>query len=350
MVKKNSRGLRRGYIINFEEAVESIRGALDDAERITKLKIKNVVIGISGVTLESKIAEGSVAFSRPDSELTSYDLERALEASQTKLGDIANKTILERLPLEYKVDGKKVLGQPETYVGSKLDVKTLFITYSNQHWRDLVRAVEEAGATVDDVIPAPLAASHATLSKVQRLAGCVLVNIGSQTTAVAVFEEGLPISLQVFPLGSTDITYDIAIGFQVPLEEAERIKKGESEPVGTKRRLDDIIEARLSDIFDFIGTHLKKIGRNGLLPAGIVITGGGSGINNIEDMAREYFHLPTRLSHPDIASSSRNQIKDTSWSVAYGLCLHYLQEASGGKKSDRPVIKKLTSFFKEFLP
>ncbi|KKS89559.1 MAG: Cell division protein ftsA [Parcubacteria group bacterium GW2011_GWC1_43_11b] len=355
LVKKNSRGLRRGYVINAEETLESVRVALADAERITKLKIKKVVLGIGGATLESKLIDGSVSVSRPDAEINSLEITRAMESAEATLPDATNRNIIHRLPISFKLDNKKVLGRVEGLRGNKLEVKTLFVTCSSQHLRDLIKVVEEAGIIVDDIVASPLAASYAVLSKLQKVSGCVLVNIGSQTTSIAVFEENLPISIQVFPLGSTDITNDIALGFRIPLEDAERVKRGEAEGTIAKKKLDDIIHARLSDIFEYVEGHLKKIGCSGLLPAGVVITGGGSGIGNIEELAKNYFKLPAKISSPEIATNSKNQIKESVWSVAYGLCLYDIDEDNekgGMQKSHHTpmVFSVVKNIFRELWP
>ena len=324
MVKKNSRGLRRGYIINFDEASESIQTAIADAERVIKQKIRKITLGIGGATLESKLVDGTIAVSRPDAEINELEINRCIESTETTLPDIKNKQILHRIPVAFKLDNKRILGRPEGLQGSKLEAKILFVTYSAQHLKDLVKAVEDSGVIIEDIVASPLAASFSTLTKIQKVSGCVLINIGSQTTSIAIFEEGLPISIQIFPLGSTDITNDIALGFRIPLEDAERIKKGEGEGAITKKKLDEIIQARLSDIFELIESHLKKMGLSGLLPAGVVITGGGSNISNIEDLTKSYFKLPAKIASPEIGMISKNQIKDTVWSVAYGLCIFAL--------------------------
>ncbi|HPY13031.1 MAG TPA: cell division protein FtsA [Candidatus Paceibacterota bacterium] len=354
LVKRQSKGLRRGYVINLEETTQSIREALDDAERIVRSRIRKVIVGVGGLSLGSKTAEGGVVASRPDSEITESDLGRAVEASEAALTDMANKQILHRIPLSFKLDGEKVLGRPEGLRGSKLEVKTLFITGGTQHLRDMVRAAEEAGLIVEDLVASPFAASLAVMTKVQKMAGCVLVNIGSQTTSIAVFEEGLPLSIQVFAIGSTDITNDIALGFKIPIEEAEKVKKGEGEPVGTKKKLDEIIEARLSDIFEFIEMHLKKIKRSGLLPAGLIITGGGASIANIEELAKDYFRLPAKTAQTAIATNSKSQIRDSAWSVSFGLCLFGVAEQEGNSFGARVTLKntqkKILAWLKEFMP
>lgn len=354
LVKRQSKGLRRGYIINQEETTECIREALEDAERIIRARIRKVIIGVGGLSLESRIAEGSIVASRPDSEISESDVTRSIEASETALSDMANRQILHRIPLSYKLDGEKVLGRPEGLRGSKLEAKTLFITGATQHLRDMVRSVEEAGLIVEDLVASPLAASLAVLTKVQKMAGCVLVNIGSQTTSIAIFEEGLPLSIQVFAIGSTDITNDIALGFKIPIEEAERVKRGEGEPVGTKKKLDEIIEARLSDIFEFIEMHLKKIKRSGLLPAGLLITGGGASVSNIEDLAKDYFRLPAKTAQAAIAANSKSQIRDSAWSVSFGLCLYGNSELGdnsfGTKSTLKGLGQKIWFWVKEFMP
>ena len=139
----------------------------------------------------------------------------------------------------------------------------------------------------------PLAGSLVMLSKAQKRAGCVLANIGAETVSIVVFENNTPVSLKVFPIGSSDITNDIALGLKIPLEEAEKIKRGGmSDAAYSKRKLDEIISSRLTDIFELIDAHLKKHNRDGLLPAGIIITGGGSSITSVQDLARAALRLP----------------------------------------------------------
>lgn len=353
MVKKKSRGLQRGYILHFEEVVDSIIETINEAERQSGIKIKRVFISIGGITLESKTAIGNIAPSRADSEITDFDINRAIEASESSLIDIKNKTIIHRIPLGFKLDGKKVFGRVEGLKGSKLEAKTLFVTYSTQHLNDLMNIIEQAGIQIEDVLASPLAASFSTLTKLQKTSGCILANIGSQTTAIAVFEDGIPVSIQVFSIGSTDITNDIALGLQIALEDAEEIKTGNKTSDTPRKKLDEIIEARLSDIFELIENHLKKLGASGLLPAGIVITGGGSGISDIETFAKKYFKLPAKTADAAIISSSRGQIKDSAWSVAYGLCLFgsdALAEESLGLRVVRRTKIQFKRWFKELLP
>ena len=207
---------------------------------------------------------------------------------------------------------------------------------------------------VIDVVASPLAASFVVLSKSQRIAGCVLANIGAETVSIVVFENQIPISLEVFGIGGSDITNDIALGLKVSLEEAESIKLGGITATNfSKKKLEEIVSARLGDIFELIEAHLKKIGKSGLLPAGIIVTGGSSSIGTIEDLARSYLRLPSRIASLNI-SNGKFQIKDSSWSVAYGLCVvGNLPEDEDGmeiRKRSKNFFDKILKVLKQFLP
>lgn len=329
-----SRGLRHGYIINEADAVASVAAAVAAAEKSSGIKIKNAFLSIGGVSLESMVGSGSTVISRADSEITDLDIEKVSKASEENLPSTQNKRIIDRISLTYKLDGKEILGKPQGMKGTKLETKTLFITCLEQHLNDLVRVVEEAGVDVIDIVPAPVAASLIALTKKQRVVGCVLVNIGAETVSLIVYDEDKPTSIQVFPIGSTDITNDIALGLKIPLEEAERLKMGNLSDNHSRKKLDEIIEARLSDIFELIEAHLKKIGQSGLLPGGVILTGGGAGIGTIEDLACATLKLPSKIATPLMLANSKGQVRDSSWFVAYGLCLY-------GFVNDRPLMASL---------
>jgi cell division protein FtsA len=316
-----SRGMRNGYIINETDVVRSVRSAVLQAEKASGVEIKRAYISTNSVGLDEVRSYGEVITSRADSEITQVDLDKAMQDSEERIIDqIPNRKILHAIPLSYTVDGEKVLGRPHNMKGTKLEVESLFITTFEQHLNDLVSAIETIGVTVEDVTVAPLAASFVMLTKAQKRAGCVLANIGAETVSIVIFENSTPISLKVFPIGSNDITNDIALGLKIPLEEAEKIKRGGLSGANySKRKLDEIVGARLTDIFELIDAHLKKIKRDGLLPAGIIITGGGSGIATIQDLAKASLQLPSRIATLDPGQNGK--VRDASWAVSYGLCM-----------------------------
>jgi cell division protein FtsA len=229
--------------------------------------------------------------------------------------------------------------------GMKLEARVLFITCIEHHISEIVEAVAETGIDVIDVVAAPYAASFVNLSKTQKMAGSLLANIGSETVSIIVFENGNPISLEVFPIGSNDITNDIALVLKIPLEEAEGIKRGTVMGANIqKKKLDEIIQARLSDIFELIEAHLVKINKSGLLPAGIIITGGGSSIETIGELAKNTLRLPSKIASLTVNEKNKNTIKDASWSVAYGLCVYELT-----RNDDEIITSRTGGIFKAIM-
>lgn len=345
-----SRGLRNGYIINSSDTIRSVRSAVAQAEKAAGVEVKRAYIAIGGIGIDEVASRGEVITSRADSEITQHDIDKAMQDSEERiLEHIPNRKVLHAIPLTYYIDNELVLGKPQGMHGTKLEVESLFITTFEQHLNDLVEAIETAGITVEDVMASPLAASFVMLTKAQKRAGCVLANIGAETVSIVVFENSMPISIKVFPIGSNDITNDIALGLKVPLEEAEKIKRGGMSSTNySRKKLDDIITARLTDIFNLIDAHLKKIKRDGLLPAGIIITGGGSGTATVQDLARGALNLPARIA--SLETGQQNKIKDASWAVAYGLCMWGTNDNSiqspinAAKKARHSILTWLSQF------
>ncbi len=361
-VVAESKGLRHGYVVNVPEVARAVKVAKENAEKQIGFRIDSAYISIGGIGLSALTASGTIPIARQDNEITDHDVEEVARAAEENLprADLQNKSIIYNIPIEYSVDKKPVYGKVVGMEGNELTAKVLFVTCLESHVRDLVDALGEAGIEVQDISAAPIAASFVTLTKSQRVAGCVLANIGSETVSIAVFENNIPISLEVFPIGSTNITHDIALGMKISLEEAEMLKRGGLVNADyPKKKLDDIISSRLSDIFELIEAHLKKIGRSQLLPAGIIITGGGAGITTIEDYAKASLRLPSRIAHIEIGNREKN-IRDSSWAVAYGLCFLGL-----GREEDAPISiasisgilkrpgrlgKTAKSWFSKFMP
>ncbi len=350
-----SRGLRNGYIINETDVARSVRNAVAQAEKASGVRVKRAYISMGGIGLDEIHARGEAITSRADSIITQTDIDKAIEASEVSIQEkIPNRKILHAIPLSYTVDNEKVMGRPHRLKGTKIEVDVLFITAFEQHLTDLVKTIEEIGIAVDDTMASPIAGSLVMLTKAQKRAGCILANIGAETVSIVVFENNTPVSLKVFPIGSNDITNDIALGLKITLDEAEKVKRGGmlSAPY-SKKKLDEIVTARLTDIFELIDSHLKKIKRDGLLPAGIILTGGGSGITSVQDLARVSLRLPSKIATLDPAQNGK--VRDATWAVAYGLCIWGLtgsEEESGISlaKNARNTILSFLRNFKQFLP
>ena len=343
-----SRGLRHGYIVNKEEVSASIMKAKQEAESAARIPLRAGFLAVGGISLDEARATGSTIISRADQEITVLDIEKAGKAAREAAAPgFLNRRVLHSIPLEYRIDGNKVLGDPLGMNGVRLEADYLFVTCLAQHEDALRQAVEDADIEVIDQMASPLAGSYVLLEGDQKMKGCVLANIGSETISIVVYDEGIPVSVKVFPMGSSHITDDIALGLRVSLEEAERVKIGRlSGAMYPRKKVDSLIESRLVTMFALIDKHLKSLGRRGPLPAGIIISGGGAGVGSISDIARGSLKLPARLA--EFRLSSDTKIRDATWAVAYGLALWGLTGDTNAPKPS-PFVA-ISKFFKQFLP
>jgi len=345
-------GMRHGYVVDTEDVALSIRTARMQAEAIAKVPIKKGFLAIGGVSLDEIRASGETVISRADQEITELDIEKTLEAArEAARPGFMNRTVLHEIPLEYRVDGHLSLGQPLGMKGTRLSADYLFITCLTQHHDILTRVSESADIEVIDRMASPLAGSYVTLTKDQKMKGCVLANIGAETVSIVVYDEGLPISVKVFPIGSTNITDDLALGFKISLEDAERLKLGHlGGAMYSKKKIDEIVTARFRTMFDLIDRHLKALGKRGNLPAGIIISGGASGQGMVSDIAKGALALPSRVA--DVRITDDTKIKDATWAVAYGLALWGLTGDTDTPKRARSgaLMESFQRFIAQFLP
>jgi len=251
-------GMRRGYVTNSPLVANSVRNAVALAEKSSNIKIKRAFVSLSGTTMRSEVSSGGTIISKADGEVTNLDINKALEDCENNL-NLNNRKIIHLYPISFRLDGKEVLGRLEGLRGTKLEAKAIFVTYSATHLDDLLGAVAEAEVETIDVVTSPIALSNIVLSEKQKMVGVALVNIGDQCTSLAVFEDGLLMSINTFSVGSANITNDIALGFKISLEAADDLKLGNTSPDFSKKKLEEIIEARLGDIFESIEINLKKI-------------------------------------------------------------------------------------------
>jgi len=351
----SSRGLRHGYIVDIKEASKSIAEAVARASAAARIKVKSARVAMGGVGLDEVRSTGDVSLAASGGLVTDRDMERALNDSQKRAATkLVNLSVIHAIPLEYRLDGTRLMGKPQGLQGTKLTVDSLLITMLTKHHDDLLEAVEAAGIEVEGVMASPIAASFVTLSKAQKMAGVVLANIGAETLSIIVYDNDTPVSVKVFPIGSADVTNSLALSFQIPLPEAEQAKRGAITGSDlSQKRLQTVISARMKEMFTLVNAHLKAIGRNRLLPAGIVITGGGSGLMSATDIARAVLKLPSQIS--SIGFLPRSSSVDATWAVAYGLCRWgFAEDMSHGDHSLGDVLKggwdSLKGAFRSLLP
>lgn len=336
-----SKGVRQGYVIDIKEAAKSLREALARASSSAKVPIKSARVALGGMSLEDIRSTGEVTLTPSGGIVTDREVERAISESEKRgAPKLLNRHIIHSIPVEYRVDGQKVFGKPQRLQGTKLAVDVLFITVLAKHYDDIIETVEAAGVEVEGAIAAPLAASFVTLSKAQKTAGVILANIGADTLSTIVFDDDLPVAVKVFPTGSGDITNAIALSFRIPLTEAEQLKRGAVTGSSiAPQRMNVVIAARLKQIFTQVNVYLKSMGRQGLLPAGIVLTGGGSGLAHVVEVARTTLKLPAQVAQ--IGYLPRSSGVDATWSTAYGLCRWaYMEDTTESKYSLGEVVRR----------
>lgn len=346
-----SRGIRHGYVVDKTEATNSLKKALADAQDESGQRIRSASLAIGGVGLGAEYAGGTATVTRADSIISKLDIDKAILDAEHKL-DLKNKVILHAFPLTFKVDGQELPTRPEGIQGFKLEVNVLFVTCLQQHLDDLLAVAHDAGVKITSFTATPIAAEQLLLSDLQRNFGCALIDIGAETVSVSVFENNTLTSLHVFGIGSLDITKDIALGLRVSPEEAEGIKQG---VVGfqtvSKKKLDEIIDARLSDIFELIDKYLKKIGRSGLLPAGAIIIGGGARIQMVESVAKTMLKIPAKVGFLEYPSTT-GPAKDQRILVGYGVATSTIDRVATKHHApgDGGFITAIKHFFKQLMP
>lgn len=341
-------GMRHGYVVNSSLVTASIKNAVALAEKTSGLKIKRGFVSISGTTLRGEISSGETIISKADGEVTALDINKVLQDCEDNL-NLGNKKIVYICPQTFRLDGKEVLGRLEGMRGTKLEAKALFVTYSNTHLEDLIEAIAKAEIETIDIIAAPVATSGMALSEKQKIVGVALVDIGDQTTSLSVFENGLLISVSSFSIGSTEITNDIALGFKISLEKAEALKLGNDTEEFSKKKLDEIIEARLGDIFESIENNLKKIKRSELLPAGIVFVGGGANTPLLVELSKSALRLPSNIGTIEIFGNTKTKLRDPSFFTVIGLLTSGKNNGNYSNSSFKNLLKDLKNTIKSSL-
>lgn len=312
-----SYGVRRGVVVDLEDTISSIRHALEDAKKAAQVSVRRTWLSIGGSHVSVSSSRGVVAVSRADGEISPEDVNRAISAAETFIPKNPNREIIHMIPRDFRVDHEPGIKNPIGMHGVRLEVDTLVIDCSTPFLKNLFKCVEGAGLAIEDYVFSPLAASEVVLSKRQKELGTVLVDIGGGTASFIVFEEGVPIHAGVFPIGGGHITNDVAIGFRTHVDVAEKIKlsygscfsqeftkkdairlaefvEGE-EAIFSRKELAEIVEARLKDVLELLQKDLRRINRNQLLPAGVVLVGGSSLLPGVVGLAKREMRLPVEL-------------------------------------------------------
>ena len=321
----HSRGILKGAIIDKNQTSKSIEKAVEQAEKNSGTDIENAFISVGGIHLTSIIKSNEVLVST-QRQITKVDVEKIRDSvSESIQSEYPNHTVIYQVPISYTVDTMEIITDPVgLIVKNQLKIKYFTVVCFNQHLKRIEESVENVGISVDGFLPGPIASSFVTLTQEQKETGCVLVDIGAQTVSILVYDEGVPISLKVFPIGSMSITNSLASNLKISISDAERIKIGVDEHPKMKEA-QRTIEERLKEIFKLVAGHLKEIDRFDLLPGGIVISGGSVGITSIKEIATSILKLPTKIINIKDSDRSRKvkiPVHNSAWSAAYGLTIY----------------------------
>jgi cell division protein FtsA len=384
-------GVQKGRIKDANEVGKRITELVERVERKHNCRVENIFANINGTKLQLLPSHALISVGRADQKVSSEDIERIYDEVKMINLQSNNKTILQVFPREWVLDGEKEIRDPLGLQGVRLELDALLLSSFNSDIEGIIDSVGSFGVEEENIIPGLIADANAVLTPNQKELGVALINIGAGTSSVAVFEEGRLLNMVVFPVGSANITNDIAIGFKTEIEIAERIKRqhgsclpkegkkkidfnlslvneeeddeDEEDIFGKKRRtakkksqnvlsfsekeLSKIIEARVCEIFELTDREIKKVSKQGLLPGGIVITGGGAKLPGIVDLAKKAFKLPARIGY---CTEFKGLDKDSSLSTVCGLVISKIdKEVSRGGSGDG-IGKKIKRFFENFIP
>lgn len=405
-----SQGLKKGVIVNIDDAINSIANSLEAAERMAGLTVSSIYISINGKHITSLNNKGVVAIAQE--EIGTEDVFRSIESART-VSIPPSREILHVIPREFIVDAQGDIKDPIGMTGTRLEVNAHIISATTSALHNLVKCVQQIGLQVDDIVFTGWASSTSVLTPTEKELGIMCLDIGGGTTSITTFVEDAITYSSSVPFGGINITSDLAIGLRVSLEEAEKIKLNaeelmkntytvDEESEATKRRkallgadndeeendkkdtkkkkdiidissleikgmktmskklFNEIVEARLSEIFDIVIRQVEQSGNETRLPAGIVITGGSALIPGIASVAKKVFGVPARVAYPKGLGGLVDEISSPAYSVGHGLILYGSSEEGFETSSKRTSVKsskksggvgsRLTSFFKNLLP
>jgi cell division protein FtsA len=340
-----SRGIKKGQIVDIEEAVEATIAAVEAAERMAGYNLDTAYVAIGGAHIHSQNSHGVVAISEPNGEISPEDVDRAIEAASA-VSLPASREIIHVLPREFVVDGESGIRDAVGMSGVRLEVDTHIVSAASPAIKNVKKAIAEVGINIEELVFTGIASSEAVVSPTEKELGCVLIDVGGGTTSIVAYIDGSISYSGVIPVGAKNVTNDLAIGLRVSLDTAERIKialsakkRKSGEPgsaesdemdlanmgitevrkISKKTLLEGIIRPRLNEIFTMVRIELEKAGIANRIPSGAIITGGGAETAGVVDSAKRMLALPVRIGIPKDVGGLVDDILNPSFSTAIGL-------------------------------
>jgi cell division protein FtsA len=378
-----SEGLRKGVVVNLESTVKSITKAIEEAELMSGTEVSSVYVGIAGGHIKGINSRGVIAVSRQDREITQADVDRVIDAARA-VSIPMDREVIHVLPQEYIVDDQDGIKDPVGMTGVRLEAEVHIVTGAVTSAQNIVRSVNRAGLEVNDIVLEPLASSFAVLTEDEKELGVVLVDIGGGTTDMALFVEGSIWQTEVLAIGGGNVTKDISVGLRTPLAEAEQIKlrygcalsdlvKPEEEvevpSVGGRKAkmlprtvLAEIIQPRMEEIFLLLSREIKKTGYEDLVAGGVVLTGGASAMQGVQELAERILDMPVRIGAPKGISGLVDVVNSPIFSTGVGLVFYGAKNLrpdgtvegrrgliSGGGDLFRGITNRMRDWFGEFF-
>ncbi len=364
-----SRGVRRGVVVDIEEAASVIRESFQKAISHAGIKYNEAIVGVGGSNIFVRPSKGVVIVSRADREISREDIQRALVQAEA-IPASPNREILHNLAREWIIDGERGVKDPLGMSGVKLEVDTLIIECGMPALKNLRKAIALSGVKVKELVLSPLAASYAVLSSRQKELGTLVLDIGGSTTGMVVFEEGDIFHAAILGRGSAHTTHDLIYGLQVDIDTAEKIKRFHGSALADstssrdmvdlkkmggensiqRRDIAVICEARFSEIFEMVQKELKKVGRASMLPGGVVLTGGGSKIPRLDKLARKDLSLPVSRGTAQKILGPEEIIQDPIFATALGLVVWGFDETYNRVTIDDSIPSGVLGWFKNLIP
>src|SRR6266542_3974809 len=372
-----SRGIRRGVVVNLEAAVDSIKKAIEEAELMAGVEIDSVHLALSGPHIKGFNSRGVVAVAGKTREITREDVRRAIDAAKAVTLP-SGREIIHVLPQDFVVDEQDGIGAPVGMTGARLEVNVHIVNGSSSSTQNLVACVNRAGVSVQDPTLGQLAASEAVLTKDEKDLGVALVDIGGGTTDIAIFERGSVWHTGVIAVGGDHFTNDIAVGLRTPVPDAEKIKRrcgcalvsmvdedetmevasvgGRKPRVMARRILSEILQPRAEEIFHLLWDEIRRAGYEKSLNSGIVLTGGGAILDGLPEIAEQIFDLPIRRGCPGAVGGLADHVNSPTFATGVGLALYAYRNAYGdqahspiGAGAFVRVASRLRGLFREFF-
>jgi len=361
-----SKGLRKGLIVNLDSTVSSIRRAAEEAEGVANVPVESAVIGVAGGHVRGVNSRGGISLGNRARDVERDDVRRAIDAARN-IAMPEDREILDVLPHEFLVDAQEGIRDPIGMVGQRLEANVHLVTSSIAATQNLVTAANKAGILIQDTVLEPLASAEACLTQDEKELGCCLLDIGGGTTDLVVYGGGVVRHSGTVAIGGDHFTNDLAVGLRTPIPEAEKIKHQhgcacseflhddgaiEIASVGDRpprtifaRNLTDIIEPRAQELLAMVGDDLRRAGLDRQIPAGFVLTGGGAKLHGFAELAEHVYQLPVRVGEPRGILDLPDTVAKPEYATAVGLVLQAAKSRRAATQKGNSLVSKLKAMF-----